>query len=100
MATNDTSYISFFCLHKTWNGLDFNSDDEKLIRTLDAMYPSQLVENSTVVCLDKKYFVFTKSDAQHLTEEHFDILLTLAENEELHNPVFVDIDDEGRLIVD
>lgn len=79
---------------------DFNSDDEKLIRTLDAMYPSQLVENSTVVCLDRKYFVFTKSDAQHLTEEHFDILLTLAENEELHNPVFVDIDDEGRLIVD
>lgn len=79
---------------------DFNSDDEKLIRTLDDMYPSQLVENSTVLCLDRKYFFFTKSDAQHLTEEHFDILLTLAENEELHNPVFVDIDDEGRLIVD
>ena len=79
---------------------DFNSDDEKLIRTLDAMYPLQLVENSTVVRLDRNYFVFTKSDAQHLTEKHFDILLTLAENEELHNPVFVDIDDEGRLIVD
>lgn len=79
---------------------DFNSDDEKLIRTLDVIYPLQMVENSTVVCLDKKYFIFTKTDAQHLTEEHFDILLTLAENEELHNPVFVDIDDEGRLIVD
>ena len=52
------------------------------------------------MCLDKNYFVFTKTDAQHLTEEHFDILLALAENEELHNPVFVDIDDEGRLIVD
>lgn len=79
---------------------DFNYDDEKFIRTIDSMYPSQLVENSKVVCLDKNYFVFTKTDAQHLTEEHFDILLALAENEELHNPVFVDIDDEGRLIVD
>ncbi len=79
---------------------DFNSDDEKLIRILDAMYPSSMVENSKVVCLDRKCFVFTKVDAQRLTGEHFDILLTLAENEELHNPVFVDIDDEGRLIVD
>ena len=78
---------------------DFNSDDEKLIRILDATYPLKLVENSTVVCLDRKYFVFTKSDAQHLTEEHFDILRTLAENEELHNPVFIDIDDRRRLIV-
>ena len=59
-----------------------------------------MVENSKVVCLDRKCFVFTKVDAQRLTGEHFDILLTLAENEELHNPVFVDIDDEGRLIVD
>lgn len=82
---------------------DFNSDDEKLIRALDTMYPSQLVENSTIVCLDRNYFVFTKSDAQHLTEEHFDTLLTLAENEELYNPVFVDIvdiDGRGELIVD
>ena len=79
---------------------DFNANDEKFIRTLDAMYPLDIVENSTVVCLDKKYFVFKKADAQKLTEAHFDILLTLAENEELHNPVFVDIDNEGRLIVD
>lgn len=59
---------------------DFNYD-EKLIRNLDAIYPSQLVENSTVFCLDGKCFVFTKSDVQHLTEEHLNILLTIAENE-------------------
>ena len=79
---------------------DFNLNDEKLIRSLDAMYPSEIINNSQIICLDKKYFVFTKDDAQNLSETHFDILLTLAENEELHNPVFVDIDDEGRLVID
>lgn len=59
-----------------------------------------MVENSTIINLDKKYFVFSKSDSELLTGKHFDIMLTLAENEELHNPVFVDIDEEGRLLID
>ena len=79
---------------------DFNSHDEKLIDTLDKMYPTDMIENSAIVNLDKNYFVFSKSDSELLTEKHFNVLLTLAESEELHNPVFVDIDKEGRLLVD
>ena len=79
---------------------DFNNNDEKLINTLDMMYTTDMVENSKIINLDKKYFVFSKSDSELLTEKHFDILLTLAVNEDLHNPVFVDIDGEGRLIID
>lgn len=79
---------------------DFNNNDEKLIDTLDMMYTTDMVENSKIINLDKKYFVFSKSDSELLTEKHFDILLTLALNEDLHNPVFVDIDEEGRLLID
>ena len=79
---------------------DFDSNDIKLIDALDMIYSIDMVENSKVINLDKKYFVFTKSKAELLTEKHFDILLTLAENEELHNPVFVDMDKEGRLLID
>lgn len=79
---------------------DFNNNDNQLIKTLGVMYPLQMVENSSIIKLDEKYFVFSKTDIPHLTEEHFDVLLALAENEELHNPVFVDIDDEGGLLVD
>lgn len=79
---------------------DFNYNDEKLINALDAMYSTKMVKNSKIIMLDKKYFVFSKSDSKLLTEKHFDIMLTLAENEELHNPVFVDIDEEGRLLID
>lgn len=35
---------------------DFNSHDEKLIDTLDKMYPTDMIENSAIVNLDKNYF--------------------------------------------
>lgn len=79
---------------------DFNDNDVKLINMLDVMYPTDMVENSEIINLDKNYFVFSKSDSKLLTEKHFDILLTLAGKEDLHNPVFVDIDEEGRLLID
>ncbi len=79
---------------------DFNYSDEQLISTLNTICSTDMIESSTIIPLDKKYFVFSKSDAELLTEKHFDVLLTLSENEELHNPVFVEFDDEGRLLID
>lgn len=79
---------------------DFNSDDEKMIKLLDSMYSETIIDNSAIVNLDKNYFVFHKNEIPKLTEEHFDILLTLTEQDNLHNPVYVDIDEEGRLLID
>lgn len=79
---------------------DFNEDDKTMIRLLDEMYPINMIDNFVIINLDKNYFVFSSEDSQKLTEEHFDVLMTLAEQENLHNPVYVDIDVEGRLLVD
>lgn len=79
---------------------DFNDSDAKIMKTLDAIYSDEMVENSKVMQLDKHYFVFRKNDITKLTEEHFDTLLTLTEKETLINPVYVEIDEEGRLVVD
>lgn len=79
---------------------DFNKSDEIMIRLLDKMCPIELINNSEVFSLDKNYFVFSKKDAHTLTERHFDTLMTLAEQENLHNPVYVEIDTEGRLVID
>ncbi len=79
---------------------DFNEDDRKLIASLDKMYPIELIENSEVVNIDNHYFIFKKSDVQKLTEAHFDTLFNLSENEQLFNPVYADIDEEGRLVID
>lgn len=82
------------------NESDFDNDDIAMVKLLDSMYPESLIDNSTVINLDKNYFVFNNADVSRLTETHFDILLALTEREELHNPVYVDMDEEGRLLVD
>ncbi len=79
---------------------DFNKDDVRIISLLDKMYPIELIENSSVVEIDNQYFVFSKDDMTKLTEWHFDILSTLAEKGRLNNPVYVEIDEGGRLVID
>ena len=82
------------------NVSDFNAHDEQMIKILDSMYSDELVNNSIVISVDKNSFVFPQSATNKLKESHMDTMLELTENENLHNPVFVDIDEEGRLIVD
>lgn len=41
-----------------------------------------------------------KTDIPKLTEMHYDVLDTLTDTEELVNPVYVEIDEEGRLVID
>lgn len=82
------------------NENDFNDNDTYIMSMLEQMYPSSLISNSHIIEIDNHYFVFTKQDAVKLTEQHFDTLSTLSDNESLSNPVFVEIDSEGRLVVD
>ncbi len=79
---------------------DFNNDDMHLMQLLDQMYPVSLIDDSYIVEIDNHYFIFSKQDAEMLTEHHFDTLSALSDNEPLLNPVFVEIDEEGILIVD
>lgn len=82
------------------NESDFNDNDLKIISSLGRMYPDALIEDSSVVEIDNQYFVFHKNDIPRLTEQHFDTLSILAEKRELLNPVYVEIDEGGRLAID
>jgi hypothetical protein len=79
---------------------DFNDDDAKLMNLLEKMYPISLIDSSHIIEIDNHYFVFSKQDASRLSEQHFDILSELSDSEQLANPVYVELDEEGRLIVD
>lgn len=79
---------------------DFNDHDFHFIQLLDQMYPLSVIEQSTIIEIDNHYFLFNKRDASKLTEQHFDVLSAVAEQEELINPVYVDLDEEGRLVID
>lgn len=79
---------------------DFSDEDDRIMRLLDEMYPISLIEDSHIIEIDNHYFIFRKHDAEQLTEQHFDTLSALADNEQLMNPVYVELDEEGRLIID
>ena len=79
---------------------DFNESDSQIVRMLEKMYPADMIQNSEIINVGEIYFVFSKKDIEKLTEQHLDILSMVSEQEELHNPVYVEIDEDGRLCVD
>lgn len=79
---------------------DFNENDMELIKSLNSMFSMDIIRNSEVKKIHSNYFVFKKEDLNKITDNQLYTLQTLAINETLHNPVYVEIDDEGRLILD
>lgn len=79
---------------------DFNESDKVLIQMLDCMYSIDFVRQAVVIPINNYNFVLKKEDLDKLTEEHYDILSLMTEKAELHNPVYVEVDEEGRLIVE
>ena len=81
-------YINQGCYQVSLRESDFNE------------YDFHMIETSEIVRVDNYYFVLSREDFTRLTEEHQDILMSLTDNAELHNPVFVSIDEEGCLLID
>ncbi len=79
---------------------DFNESDRKMMALLSDMFPISMIDNSFVFECNSKYFVLNKDDMTRLTEQHYNTLATLSDNAELHNPVYVEIDDGGCLLID
>ncbi|WP_273713347.1 hypothetical protein [Leuconostoc mesenteroides] len=82
------------------NEKHFSHTDELMAEELFAMYDEKMIENSTVIHTFGKHFVLTNDDANNLTEDQQSILDGLSFDENLQNPVFVEIDEDGALIID
>lgn len=67
---------------------------------LNSMYPIEMIENTIVISLNDKNFILSKIDSKNLTKSHFNTLLEVAKNRYIHNPVFVEIDYKGNLIIE
>lgn len=79
---------------------DFSESDRNMMVLLASMYPSSMINNSFVIECNNKYFVLKNEDVPQLTEQHCNTLAALSDNVELHNPVYVEIDDGGCLLID
>ena len=78
---------------------NFTAKDTDMFIELENLYSKDFIENSCVIRINNKYFVFNKQDAKKLTGTNFDVLESLSKMEELINPVMVNLN-EGRLEID
>lgn len=80
---------------------DFNQHDIDMMQKLYDMFSIDEIRNSKIISTDKHYFILNKSDYAKLTEQQMDTLFTLSNSDtELNNPVYVEIDEDGRLLID
>ena len=63
-------------------------------------YSNDFIENSKVLQIKNKIFLLSKNDIAKFTPIQMDTLQELANEPELENPVYIAIDETGRLLVD
>nr|DAM28554.1 MAG TPA: hypothetical protein [Caudoviricetes sp.] len=79
---------------------DFTHSDCELAQELFDLYDISFVDRSEVLIVGDKHFLFTKKDFASLNETQKSTLEKIALEEDLINPVYVEIGNEGDLIID
>ena len=79
---------------------DFNDEDINLITMLANQYSSEMVKNNEIITVKEKKFVVSKIDHENIIQNHMERLEKLAKKPKLYNPVFVKLDDEGKIVVE
>lgn len=77
-----------------------SATDIEFIKSIRSAYPRSYIDAVKIIKLNHKRFVVNREDYQNLTPTHYDTLQKLDQVNELVNPVYVEIDENGGLIVD
>ncbi|MFT8510029.1 MAG: hypothetical protein ABF722_11100 [Lacticaseibacillus paracasei] len=82
--------------------MDINSNDKELLDSTYEVYDTKLIDDSVVIPKGLVKFILSKEDSSNLSPEQEGLLEQIAENhaEDLENPVYVDISDNGALEID
>ncbi|MCQ2463964.1 MAG: hypothetical protein MJ095_00115 [Oscillospiraceae bacterium] len=82
------------------NEEDINENDIKLLSQLESMFSYSIVKDYTLVSYGNINFFIKNTIMKKMTPEHYDVLLELSEEPSLMNPVYVDMSEEGVLLID
>ncbi len=82
------------------NEEDFNDSDRDLLLSLRNMYSIDYIDSVRVIQVCGKSFIINKDDIQKLTDEQKRVFITLANNDNLQNPVYVTVAEDGVILVD
>lgn len=80
--------------------VQLSEQDKYILDSLKEMYTPELIERYNSIEVGNKYFLISKDQMSQISKEQETALLTLSENDSLHNPVFVEINEEGVLEID
>lgn len=79
---------------------DFSDKDTNTIQQLKFAYPLSLVRSSIVIPLGQKSFILPREDAAKMSEQHYDALFTISQSEQIENPVYASIDENGTITIE
>ncbi|OSP86019.1 hypothetical protein B9W73_12595 [Lactococcus lactis] len=78
---------------------DITERDIDLVKTIIPSYPIDNPNYHTIVIQNKR-FIVSEQDFKNLTDIHYGTLELLSNEEELINPVYLSIEEDGGLLVD
>ncbi len=79
---------------------DISDEDLEKIRILSTMYSDELIESSEIIEFNGKSFILPKDEMKFLKEDTYDILMKLSEIDDLVNPIYINLTEEGTVLVD
>ena len=77
---------------------DISSEDKEKLKKI--YKTALLIDNFKIIKIANKIFLIKKEELNDLTDEHYEVLDLLSQENELINPVYLSIDGEGVLLVD
>lgn len=98
VPANSTS--NYWNYNITADERNFSETDYDRAYQLYTMYDEKMINNVEVVHTFGKHFVLSKDDYKNLNKDQIDTLESLSMNKDLMNPVFVEVDEDGRLLID
>ncbi|CCQ94404.1 conserved hypothetical protein [[Clostridium] ultunense Esp] len=79
---------------------DLSKEDEDLMLSLRNTYPTDYIDSVKVIQISGKSFVIHKEDIPKLTDDTKSVFISLADEDDLQNPVYVSVAEDGVVLVD
>lgn len=93
-------HIKLGVRHLALQESDLSENDIEKLNIYRKVYTPEFIREREVLNVSNKNFVISKSDLVKLTDEHFSVIEELSELEDLVNPVYLELDEDGVILVD
>lgn len=79
---------------------DLGQEDISIMDTLRETYTPEYIDSVKVINMGDTKFVIKREDLSNLSNEQLDALIKISNDETIENPVYVDISDDGVVLID